>query len=70
MIAGGGVKGGVVVGKTNAKAEHPVERALKPGALLATIYHQLGIDANQTFKDHTGRPHPILDDPKPITELL
>ena len=70
MIAGGGVKGGVVVGRTNAKAEHPVERALKPGALLATIYHQLGIDANQTFKDHTGRPHPILDDPKPIPELL
>jgi hypothetical protein len=70
MIAGGGVKGGVVVGKTNAKAEHPVERALKPAALLATIYHQLGIDASQTFKDHTGRPHPMLDDPKPIAELL
>jgi hypothetical protein len=38
--------------------------------LLATIYHQLGIDASQTFKDHTGRPHPILDDPTPIKELV
>ena len=46
LIAGGGLTPGVVVGRTNAKAEHPVERALKPAALLATIYHQLGIDAN------------------------
>ena len=70
LIAGGGITPGVVVGRTNAKAEHPVERALKPEALLATIYHQLGIDANLTFKDHTGRPHPILDDPTPIKELV
>ncbi len=70
LIAGGGITPGVVVGKTNERAEHPVERALKPEALLATIYHQLGIDANETFKDHTGRPVPILDDPTPIKELV
>jgi uncharacterized protein (DUF1501 family) len=70
LVAGGGLASGVVVGKTNAKAEFPVERALKPEALLATIYHQLGIDATLTFKDHTGRPHPILDDPTPIKELV
>jgi uncharacterized protein (DUF1501 family) len=70
LIAGGGVTPGVVVGKTNEKAEHPVERALKPEALLATIYHQLGIDATETFKDHTGRPNAILDDPTPIKELV
>ena len=70
LIAGGGITPGVVVGKTNAKAEYPVERALKPEALLATIYHQLGIDATLNFKDHTGRPHPILDDATPIRELV
>src|SRR5205823_2218768 len=70
LVAGGGLTPGVVVGRTNAKAEHPVERALKPEALLATIYHQLGIDATLTFKDHTGRPHPIVDDPTPIKELV
>ena len=70
LVAGGGLKPGVVVGRTNAKAEHPVERALKPEALLATIYHQLGIDATQTFKDHSGRPHPVLDDATPIKELV
>ncbi|MBX9579578.1 MAG: DUF1501 domain-containing protein [Gemmataceae bacterium] len=70
LVAGGGIRPGVVVGRTNGKAEHPVERPLKPAALLATVYHQLGIDANQTFKDHTGRPVPILDDPDPIRELV
>jgi uncharacterized protein (DUF1501 family) len=70
MVAGGGLTPGVVVGRTNAKAEHPVERPLKPEALLATIYHQLGIDPNLTFKDHTGRPVPICDDPTPIRELV
>jgi hypothetical protein len=70
LVAGGGITPGVVVGRTNDRAEHPVERALKPAALLATIFHQLGIDATQSFKDHTGRPHPMLDDPTPIRELV
>jgi uncharacterized protein (DUF1501 family) len=70
MMAGGGLKGGQVVGATNARAEHPVKRALKPGDLLATVYRVLGIDSAQTFKDHSGRPHPILDEGKPIDELL
>jgi hypothetical protein len=70
MLAGGGLRGGVVVGATNAKAEHPVDRALKPADLLATVYHVLGIDPNLTFKDHTGRPIAILDEGKPIAEVI
>jgi len=70
MMAGGGLRGGQVVGATNDKGEHPVQRALKPGALLATIYHALGIDATQTFKDHAGRPIAILDNVEPIKEIV
>jgi hypothetical protein len=70
MMAGGGLKGGQVVGKTNSKAEHPVERALKPADLLATVYHVLGIDPTLSFKDHTGRPVPILDEGKAIDEVI
>jgi hypothetical protein len=70
MMAGGGLKGGQVVGKTTAKAEHPVERALLPGDILATVYRVLGIDTSLIFKDHTGRPIPILDEGKPITEVF
>jgi uncharacterized protein (DUF1501 family) len=70
LMAGGGLQGGVVVGRTNEKAEHPVERALKPEAVIATICRQLGIDGNESFKDPTGRPVPIVDDPTPIKELI
>ncbi|MDB5310505.1 MAG: hypothetical protein JWO38_4707 [Gemmataceae bacterium] len=70
MVAGGGMKPGVVVGRTNDKAERPADRPLKPADLLATVYHQLGIDPAQTFPDHTGRPIPILDEGKAIAELI
>jgi hypothetical protein len=70
LLAGGGLRTGQVVGATNAKAEHPVQKALKPADLLATVYHVLGIDTRQTFRDHTGRPHPILDEGEPIAEVI
>jgi hypothetical protein len=70
MLAGGGLKTGQVVGATNAKGEHPVDRPLKPYDILATIYHVLGIDFTQTFPDHTGRPVPILGDGAPIREII
>lgn len=70
MIAGGGLKGGQVVGATNSKAEHPVERPLKPANLLATVYKVLGIDPALTFNNHAGRPISILDECEPISEIL
>ncbi len=70
MMAGGGLKGGQVVGATNDKGEHPIERPLMPSDVLATIYHVLGIDPDQTFIDHAGRPVPILDSGRPISEII
>lgn len=70
MMAGGGLKGGVVVGATNSKAEHPIERALKPADILATVYRVMGIDPKLSFKDHAGRPIPILDEGAPISEIV
>lgn len=69
MVAGGGVRGGQVIGATNEKAEHPIARPLKPADLLASIYHAMGIDASQAFPDHAGRPVPISDG-EPISELF
>jgi hypothetical protein len=70
LMAGGGLKLGQVVGSTNARAEHPVDRPLKPADVLATVYHVLGIDTKLTFKDHSGRPHAILDEGEPIKEVV
>ncbi len=60
LLSGGGLKVGQAVGATTAKGEHPRERPLTPKDLLATIYHHLGIDPRQEFKDFGGRPVAIL----------
>lgn len=70
MMAGGGLRGGVVVGATNARAEHPVDRPLEPHDILATIYHVMGVDPKVTFPDHAGRPIPILSAGEAIRELI
>ena len=70
VMAGGGLNCGQVIGATNDKGEHPVDRALAPADVLATIYHVLDIDLNTMFHDYTGRPIPILDSGKPIRELI
>lgn len=69
LIAGGGIRGGQVIGATTSKAEYPTERPLKPQDLLATIYRHLQIDHNHAFADFAGRPIPILNDGNPIPEL-
>ncbi|MEI8382097.1 MAG: DUF1501 domain-containing protein [Planctomycetota bacterium] len=69
LIAGGGVRGGQVIGATTSKAEYPTERPLKPQDLLATIYRHLQIDPNHAFSDFAGRPISILTNGTPIREL-
>ena len=52
------------------RGESVADRPLSPNALLATLYHHLGIDPSQVLVDRTGRPMPILDRVEPIPELV
>ena len=70
LLAGGGLRTGQVVGATDAKADHPVDRPLTPADLWATVYRFLGIDTEHTFKDTIGRPIAILPSGEPIRELV
>jgi hypothetical protein len=70
VFAGGGLKMGQVVGSTDPRAEYPKTRAASPQDMLATMYHVLGIDYRHEFKDAAQRPMPILNDGKPIEELI
>ncbi len=70
LLAGGGIRGGQVVGSTNARGERPLTRAVKPCNLHATIYKALGMDPTLHLLDHQGRPTPVLEDPSPIHELF
>jgi hypothetical protein len=69
--AGGGIQTGGVIGATDKRGEDVIERPCGPGDFLATIYHHLGIDSSKvTINDFNGRPTPIVDQGKPIPELI
>jgi uncharacterized protein (DUF1501 family) len=70
LVSGGGLRMGQIVGATNSKAEFPVDRPYSPQDMLATIYRHLSIDPTATFSDFFGRPVHILNDGRPIDELV
>ena len=71
MLAGGGMRVGQVIGKTDKHAGSAVSRPVSFKDVLATVYHNLGIDPlRTTITDPTGRPHYLLDDGEPIRELV
>lgn len=70
VFAGGGMKMGQMIGSTDAKAEAPRTRAVGPQDVMATMYQFLGIDYRHEFFDAAQRPIPILNEGKPIEELL
>jgi hypothetical protein len=70
LLSGGGLRVGQVVGATDSKGAYPKDRPLTPKDLLATIYRHLGVDWRQEYRDHSGRPIPILGDGEPIRELV
>ena len=70
LVAGGGIKGGRIVGSTDSKGERPHDRPVTPFDLHATIYHVLGVDPSTHFLDHSGRPVAAIDSGSVISELF
>lgn len=71
MMAGGGIRSGVVVGASDAEGAMPAERPVKPAELLATVYHQLGIDTQSLLAAPDGKRHRLLPfGTEPIKELI
>ncbi|HAH43445.1 MAG TPA: DUF1501 domain-containing protein, partial [Planctomycetaceae bacterium] len=53
--AGGGVKGGQIIGQTDELGYTPVERPVSPADLHATLLHALGLDQHKLFYRHNNR---------------
>ena len=70
LLGGGGLRGGQVVGASNAKGEFPAQRPIKPADVLATIYRAIGLDLHANFVNRAGRPIPINNAGTPIRELI
>ena len=58
-LAGGGVQGGVVHGKTDRMAAEATSDVVRPADYLATIFHCLGYEPETMVKDQQNRPIPI-----------
>lgn len=54
-MAGGGVKGGQIIGQTDELGYTPVERPISPADLHATLLHALGLDQHKLFYRHNNR---------------
>src|SRR5437660_1007360 len=71
LVAGGGMRTGQIIGKTDRLGGEPVEGPVTFGEVFATLYHNLGIDPNRTtVTDQTGRPHYLVDGHLPMREVV
>ena len=70
MVAGGGFTRGQVLGSSSRLADVPSTRPVHYNELLATIYHQLGIDWRLTVKDAQQRPMRIMPEAEFVPELI
>ncbi len=59
-IAGAGIKRGYVHGKSDKTASAPLEDAVHPGELLASIYHSFGIDPETIVYNHLNQPRELV----------
>ena len=59
FFAGGGVRGGTVIGATDKIGAYPTDKPQHPENLAATIYRSLGIPATAVWQDELDRPHQI-----------
>lgn len=70
VLAGGGIKRGEVLGRSDSIASDPAERPTSPKDVLATAYHLLGIDPATELTDRQGRPMGLVPTGTVIEELL
>jgi hypothetical protein len=70
LLAGGGIQGGQVYGKSDKEAGYPADKPVRPADLSATIFAALGIDPDLQIHDPEGRPVSITDHGRVLTELF
>jgi len=74
-MAGGGIRGGQVIGASDKKAAYVADRMISMGDIYATIYKAFGIDWTKTYMTPIGRPIYIANalgdkQGEPIKELI
>jgi hypothetical protein len=70
VMAGGGIKGGQVIGASNENGTEPADKGYSPDDVAASFYRALGIDYTKEYHTNIGRPITIVRDGKHIPELF
>ncbi|HEY2838519.1 MAG TPA: DUF1501 domain-containing protein [Pirellulales bacterium] len=70
LLAGGGIRGGALYGRSDKDAAQPAQNPTSPEDLAKTIYQALGIDPEMRVSDPQGRPTAIVDGGAPIDALF
>lgn len=70
LLAGGGLKRGVVIGRTDRNADSVVDGPVTPAELCATVLTVLGIDPETRFRSPDGRPITLVDRAAAMAEIM
>lgn len=70
LIAGGGVRGGQVIGESDADGAYPKERPIPSHDVVASVYHAFGITPDDTVPAVGGQPKRVLEQGEPVLELF
>ncbi len=70
LMAGGGIRGGQVVGESDDKATAPKNDAITPDDVAASLYRALGIDHTREYQTSSGRPIMIVRGGNPVSQLF
>jgi len=71
LLGGGGIRGGQVIGASDARGEAPASgQGISPDDVAASFYHSLGIDARTEYRTPTGRPVAIVRNGRVIRDLF
>ena len=69
-LAGGGIGGGRLIGRTDKLGMAVENRPVSVGDLFATVYHALGVNLEKEYLTAGGRPMKLLPDGLPVQELF
>ncbi|MCA9092743.1 MAG: DUF1501 domain-containing protein [Planctomycetaceae bacterium] len=69
VLAGGGIRGGEIYGRSDAQGGYPAENPVSPADLAATVYHSLGVSDETVIYDPQNRPNRLTAG-SPLTSLF
>jgi uncharacterized protein (DUF1501 family) len=69
LLAGAGIRGGVVYGASDKNAAYVKDRPVSPEDFGATLFHALGVPPDTEVREPDGRPHPVSRG-QPLVELF